>query len=243
MIRVLIEREFGINYSIKYIPELMKRLGYSWQKARFEAALADANQRAKWMSETWPKILAHAKKLGAYLLFEDETSFALWGSLSYTWSRKGQQPIVKTSGMRKSYKMFGMIDYFTGKLFYQGVEGKLNSDSYIDFLRSVKTKTRKHLMIIHDNAKYHISAEVEEFLDEEPRITAYQLPPYSPDFNPIEKLWKKAKQLATHLIYFEDFDELFIRVESTMDFFSRNVDEVLKSFQSFRKLELLSAKA
>jgi hypothetical protein len=56
------------------------------------------------------------------ILFEDETSFAQWGSLSYTWSRRGRQPEVPTSGKRKGYKVYGAIDYFSGRLFYQGIE-------------------------------------------------------------------------------------------------------------------------
>jgi hypothetical protein len=243
MISILIEQEFGVKYSVKYIPELMKRLGYSWQKARFEAALADAQKRAEWLSVKWPEILAKARKSKSYLLFEDESSFTLWGSLSYTWSRKGVQPVLKTAGKRKSYKMFGLIDYFSGKFFYQGTEGKLNSDSYIDFLKHVKSKTRKPLTIVHDCAGYHTSSEVTDFIDTEPRITAFRLPAFSPDFNPIEKLWKKVKAIATHMVYCADFDDLVIRVESAMDYFSKNPEEILKNFGKFKKMELSSRAA
>ncbi len=52
-------------------------------------------------------------------VFEDEASFAPWGSLSYTWARRGQQPEVPTSGKRKGYKVFGAIEYFSGRLFYR----------------------------------------------------------------------------------------------------------------------------
>jgi hypothetical protein len=55
------------------------------------------------------------------ILFEDEASFAQWDSLSYTWSRRGRQPEVPTRGKRKGYKVYGAIDYFTGRLFYQGM--------------------------------------------------------------------------------------------------------------------------
>ena len=54
------------------------------------------------------------------LLFGDEASFAQWGSLSYTWAPRGQQPLVLTCGRRKAYKVFGLIDYFTGRLFTHG---------------------------------------------------------------------------------------------------------------------------
>ena len=59
----------------------------------------------------------------ALLLFGDEASFPQWGTLSYTWAPVGEQPKIKTSGKRKGYKVFGLIEYLTGQLFYQGQEG------------------------------------------------------------------------------------------------------------------------
>jgi hypothetical protein len=53
--------------------------------------------------------------------------FPQGGTLTYTWARRGQQPQGKTSGKRKGYKVFGWIDSFTGRLFYQGQEGRLNA--------------------------------------------------------------------------------------------------------------------
>ncbi len=71
-----------------------------------------AAKQQVWMEQTWPEILRLAQSKKALLLFGDEASFAQWGSLSYTWSRRGVQPTVKTSGQRKAYKVFGLIDYF-----------------------------------------------------------------------------------------------------------------------------------
>ena len=92
------------------------------------------------------------------MLFEDEASFAQWGSLSYTWARRGQQPEVKTSGKRKGYKVFGAIEYFSGRLFYQGIEGRFNSESYQGFLQKIMEQTTQPLFLIHDGARYHTSA-------------------------------------------------------------------------------------
>jgi hypothetical protein len=69
-------------------------------------------ERQEWCTTTWPHILRLAKARQALLLFGDEASFPQWGTLTYTWARRGQQPTVKTSGKRKGYKVFGLIDYF-----------------------------------------------------------------------------------------------------------------------------------
>ena len=128
------------------------------------------------------------------------------GPLSYTWAPKGHQPEVPTSGIRKAYKVFGLIDYFSGRLFYKAHTERFNSDSYAAFLRDVLAQTTRHVFLIQDGARYHTSkAMVQFFAAHAERLTKVQLPSYSPDFNPIEYLWKKVKKLATHLKYFPEF--------------------------------------
>ena len=105
-----------------------------------------------------------AKRCKGLILFEDEASFAQWGSLSYTWARRGRQPEVPTSGKRKGYKVFGAIEYFSGRLFYQGIEGRFNSESYQAFLRMIMEHTTQHLFLIHDGARYHTSQSTMQFL-------------------------------------------------------------------------------
>ena len=78
------------------------------------------------------------------ILFEDEASFAQWGSLSYTWARRGRQSEGPTSGKRKGHKVYGAIEYVTGRLFYQGIEGRFNSESYQAFLPMIMRQSRNH---------------------------------------------------------------------------------------------------
>jgi len=89
-----------------------------------------------------------------------------------------------------------LIDDFSGRFFFKGHdEGRLNSESYQDFLTEVMSKTRKHIILIQDGAKYHTSKAMKEFFAKRAdRITVYNLPSYPPDYNPIEKLWKKIKE-------------------------------------------------
>ena len=152
LIRVLIEREFGVLYDRYYVCELLRNLGFSFQKARFVSDHLDEAKRQGWITQEWPQILKAAKKQKALILFGDEASFPQWGSLSYTWARQGEQPTVKTSGKRKGYKVFGLIEYFSGRFFYQGGEGKFTSEGYQAFLSDVLRQTRKHLFLIQDGA-------------------------------------------------------------------------------------------
>ena len=164
MIQQLISERFGVSYNVFYIAQLLKNLGFSYQKAAFVSAHLDAGKRHEWRTTTWPQILRRAKAQKALLLFGDEASFPQWGTFTYTWARRGQQPLVKTSGKRKGYKIFGLIDYFTGGFFYQGQEGRLNSAAYIAFLTRVLEHTTQPIVLIQDGAKYHTSAETKAFL-------------------------------------------------------------------------------
>ena len=62
------------------------------------------------------------------------------------------------------------------------------------------------------------------------RITVEPLPSYSPDYNPIEYLWKKTKKRATHNQYFEEFALLTVFVDKALAYFATHPDTVLGLF-------------
>ena len=228
MIQQLIWERFGVFYNVHYLSALLKSMGYSYQKARFVSGHLDPQARAQWLSRQWPKILELAQRKNAYLFFGDEASFPQWGTLTYTWAKKGEQPTVETSGKRKGYKVFGLIDYFSGRFFFKCQEERLNSQTYAAYLKEVLSKTRKHIVLIQDGARYHTSAAMKAFFEQHKhRLSVFELPSYSPDYNPIEKLWKKVKEKGTHLQYFPTFDALKDKVHETLSFFENAKQEVL----------------
>jgi transposase len=228
MLQELILCHFGVEYHPHYVCTLLDQLGFSFQKARFASDHLDEEARRQWKEETWPALLRLAQEKHALLLFGDEASFAQWGSLAYTWALKGQQPIVKTSGKRKAYKVFGLIDYFTGRFFYKAQAGRFNGESYAAFLSEVLAQTKQQLLLIQDGAKYHTSRAMQEFFAAHAdRLTKCQLPSYSPDFNPIEFLWKKLRKRATHLKYFAAFANLMQKVDDALLHFANTPSEIV----------------
>lgn len=231
MVQQLILEKFGVTYNVFYIAELLKNLGFSYQKAAFVSEHLNPEVRRAWKQAVWPEALRQARAKNALLLFGDEASFPQWGTLTYTWARKGTQPLVKTSGKRKGYKVFGLIDYFSGRFFHCATTGKLNSASYEAFLRQVLAQTTQHIVLLQDGARYHTSAALKQFFAQHAaRLTVFQLPSYSPDFNPIEKLWKKIKEQDTHLHYFPDFAALVEKVDAALIKFGDRPAEILALF-------------
>ena len=135
MILEVIQREFHVSYNPRYLSQLLKSIGLSYQKACFVSDHLDEEKRAYWNNVTWPNILKKASQHNATILFGDEVSFAQWGSLAKTWAPIGKQPKIQTTGIRKGLKMFGAIDFINGNFHYMETDKRFNGESYLKFLK------------------------------------------------------------------------------------------------------------
>ena len=228
MIQERIDDRLGVFYNVCYIAQWLKHLGFRLHKAAGVSDHRDEEKRRAWRTTPWPQMLRRAPERKALLLFGDAASFPQWGTLTYTGARRGQHPKVKTCGTRQGSNVFGLIDSFTGHFLYQGQAGRLNSSAAIAFLPRVLAHTTHPIILIQDGAKYHTSAETKAFFAQQPaRLHVVQLPTYSPDYTPIEKLWKQIKQQDTHLHYFPTFEALTDKVEQALLKFANIPEEIL----------------
>jgi len=122
LIAELVMLKFNVKYNPRYLASLLKKMGGTIQKAKFISDKFDEDEykkaRKEWCDKRWPNILKKAKKTKAVILFGDEVSFAMWGSLGRTWAPRGKQPVVKTTGIRKGLKMYGAIEFNGGGFQY-----------------------------------------------------------------------------------------------------------------------------
>lgn len=111
----------------------------------------------------------------------------------------------------------------TGQV-YSSIETKFNSDTFLDFIKSLVPhipKGKKFVMIL-DNARPHHAKKVKNYMEENiPNIEFLFLPPYSPDLNPAENIWKLLRKNATHNVYFDTLKALYDKVKNTLDEFSK----------------------
>ena len=240
MIAEVIWNEFKVIYNPRYLCRLLKKIGLSFQKGAFEADRTDDNEkkRKEWIDNTWPEILRKAKQQGAVILFGDEVSFAQWGSLSRTWAPIGMQPKIKTKGKRKGLKMFGVIEFFGGSFQYMEAKDKFNGESYIVFIEYMLSQYNCPIILVEDGAPYHRSKIVKEYtnsLKDQGQLYVYRLPSYSPDFNPIEKLWKNTKKDATHCKFFPTFEDLRASVVNAFKEYRQNATKVICVMKKLRR--------
>ena len=88
---------------------------------------------------------------------------------------------------------------YNGETVYTVYQGGTTSDKFSDYLKNILAPTlHKNDIVVMDNMRTHRSKEVKKVI-EELKINVVYLPPYSPDFNPIEKMWSKIKSILRKL--------------------------------------------
>ena len=171
--------------------------------------------------------MSRAKAQHALLLCGAAASFHQ-GHSAYTWARRGHQPLVRTSGQRQGYKVFGLIESFAGRFWSQGQEGRLNAAAYITCLTGVWEQTTPPILLMQDGARDHTSTALQRFFAlHTERLTVFQLPSDSPEYHPIEQLWKNVKTEGTHLQYFPPVEALTDTVEHALLKFANTPAEML----------------
>ena len=154
-------------------------------------------------------------------MFEDEASFWLDGTLHRTWARVGVQPRVDTFGIRKTAHVFGALSLEARPRFHYLFAPVFNAQTFLDFLKFIVRRSRRKLFLVIDNGPCHnLDVEGRAWLTaNRGRIELYRLPPYSPEFNPTEGVWKETKKRTTHNTFYRTTDERDAALTSTFESF------------------------
>lgn len=110
-------------------------------------------------------------------------------------------------------------------------EDNFDADSFKRFLEIIleKAMTKKKILLVLDNAKYHHAKVLKEYIDKiKDRLVLFFLPAYSPDINAIEMLWKKTRRGVTHNRYFSSLAEMSNELLNYWNNFLKPNDELAK---------------
>ena len=138
-------------------------------------------------------------------MFEDEFSLSNTATVSYCWSIKGKQPKVQCKQRRRERQtVFGTVNPDSGQIVIS-FSDKGNSFTFKKHLKKVVREYKgKKIILVLDNVRYHHALRLKPFLHEhEDHLELMFLPPYSPDLNPIERVWWFMRKRITHNRYVE----------------------------------------
>lgn len=165
-----------------------------------------------------------AKRDDMEIWFEDECHFQQHGSRCVMWVPPEEtDPVVLHAPTRKSVGVFGAVAV-TGKFVFSR-ELRFNGETFLPFLQQlVRHKRRgKKMIVVLDNARWHHAKFLKPWLEKNKRHIALDfLPPYSPDLNHIERVWKVTRRMCTHNCYFPSVDELFQSVCNQFEQWRKN---------------------
>lgn len=176
-----------------------------------------------------------ARSEDAALVFEDEASFRQDSTLHATWSRRGHQPLIPVTGQRKSIKIFGSIELFPTTRFLYYRDEVFNAQTYLRFLQRIAGIYHgRKVHFIQDNAPYHKDGRVWEwFKANRSWLEVHNLPPYSPELNAQEPLWKHTRQNGTHNRCFKSQEEIYETLVKVFAGMQRNPSQIEGYLQPF----------
>ena len=168
-------------------------LSYSWKRAR----LSLKRKRNKVEFELKQEQIESLKRLedSGYLdlYFGDESHFGLTPNVPYAWQTK-ENPILLPAAKGKFLNVIGLMTR-NNKLFFEVLETTYNTDKVSSYMDRFVAQTVKKTVVILDNSPIHKSkkfmAKIEEWKEKD--VLIFFLPPYSPELNLIEILWRRIK--------------------------------------------------
>lgn len=182
----------------------------------------------------------HIKKLRALaragtvdLCAHDEVRFEQHGSACRMWvPPEVKDPVLLHHPTRKSIGYFGAVRIRDGKFVYSREIHRFDADTFFVFLKKLRrlsNRAGRRVVVILDNVRYHHARLHRTWRDKcKKSFTLLFMPPYSPDLNPIERVWKLTRRMATHNRYFPTLDSVPVAVENVLFDLWRNGNATLK---------------
>jgi transposase len=193
MIQELIFRQFGVRLSLVSVGNVLVKLGMSPQRPLYRAYEQDPEKVAEWKEKTFPQIQARAKKEGAAIFFADEASVRTNYHAGTTWAPAGKTPVVAGSGRTRSISMVSAVSP-RGELHFQVHENGIRQEEFLEFCTMLVADVGRPVFLIVDNSQVHRAKILKAHAAQSNgMLTLFFLPPYSPDLNPDEWVWKNVK--------------------------------------------------
>ena len=218
---------YGVSYTVAGMTSWLKRNGFSYKETKGQPAKADIEKQKNFV-ETYGKLKAELPK-DELLLFIDAVHPTMASKISRGWILTGQDKILPTVSSRTRMNIVGSIELATMKVMTADYE-TINSASIIDFLKGLEAANplAKTLHIVLDQSGYHRSQELADY-EASSRIKLHFLPPYSPNLNPIERLWKVMNEHVRNNVHFKSAKEFR---EKMRGFFKEKLPDIAESLRS-----------
>ena len=215
-IREYIKMIYDVDYSIPGLQKWLHRNGFSYKQFKGVPHKYDQEKQDQFVAEY--DALKSMVASDEPILFMDATHPTQATKVSCGWIRTGVDKPIKTTGSRTRLNIVGAIRLGHLEDAITKQYATVNGESILDFFKLIKEqyKTDKPIHVILDGAGYHRS-EIVKTEAKEMGIELHYLPPYSPNLNPIERLWKVMNEHARNNKYFVTAKEFRQSIDNFFD--------------------------
>jgi len=220
---VWVEDQFDEHYTLGGMHALLKRLGFTYKKNRLVPSKADPEaqrQFVRWFEKVRAELGPDDR-----IYFGDAAHVKHNAEAGYAWSESGNPHLIPTNTGRQRYNVLGAYCTQTHEHVFILTEDNINQDKMIELLKLLHAQHpgEGKIYLILDNASYNKALRVRAQAAESKIILKYQ-PPYSPNLNLIERLWKfmrrkffKDKYRSTFAKFKKKLDDFFAELDKYKD--------------------------
>ena len=223
LLQTHIKNKLELQLSEKVTRRTLHALGFRWRRPRWAAVRKDPFEGQ--IMKGIARVILN-RSLGVQAWLQDETKFRTLPPLRQMWMQKGQQVRIPTPKVNEKFYSYGAINLENGDWF-DAFFDKVNSDSTILYLKSfLEFHPNTSHIFIWDQARYHTSKKVAQWIGEQERLSVLLLPKYAAELNPVESIWRIVKQrVAANLTRLVDALK-----EAYLAFFEEKTPEKLLQF-------------
>jgi putative transposase len=189
---VLLDENYGVQVSRETVRRRLHDDDLVWRRPRPVLGPKDPQRAAKLRQI---RALLRNLPVDEMAVFEDEVDINTNPKIGSMWMRRGQQAEVVTPGTNTKRYLAGSLNWRTGEVVLSEAGSSRNAVLFLAHLDDLRHRFRRYrrIHVICDNAVFHRPdrcRQVQRYLAQwGHRIVLHFLPTYSPDTNPIERVW------------------------------------------------------
>lgn len=218
-LRYEVKRRLGKSISGRSLRRVLNELGFSYKKTKLVPGKADAAKQQSFIEQYHALKSSLTEEDAIYFL--DSVHPTHNAESGYAWVKTGEERYVKSNTGRTRININGAVDIH--RMHVVATQSEMtNSQAIIRLLKKIekRTKVKGTIHLILDNARYHHALILKDFIKGS-RFKLHYLPPYSPNLNPIERLWKFMKGEVIKNQYYEKIKDFKKAITQFFQYFSR----------------------
>lgn len=231
-IATLIYQRYGVRLSVNSVGRLLAQLGITPQKPLWRAYQQDPELVRRWIQEEYPQIEREARRKGAEVWFGDESGVRSDYHAGTTWGRRGKTPVVQATGTRYRLNMLSAVNR-RGRMRFMIESKGLNARVFCRFLDRLMVGSPRKVFLIVDGHPMHKSGAVKRKVEGyKGQLRLFLLPPYSPELNPDEGVWREVKSGRLGRAGFFSFSEMKSKTVGALRHLAKNPGKIRALFNT-----------